>query len=57
MERTRVKTERVRRWERVRRRGVMGAIFLFLFEERLYVYFTSGEFVEGSGFQRREVLG
>jgi hypothetical protein len=35
MERTRVKTERVRRWERVRRRGVMGAIFLFLFEREL----------------------
>ena len=34
IERTRAKTERVRRWERVRRRGVMGAI-LFLCERRL----------------------
>jgi len=37
IERTRAKTERVRRWERVRRRGVMGAIslFLFLFEREV----------------------
>lgn len=32
MERTRAKTERVRRWATVRRRGVMGAISFF--EER-----------------------
>jgi hypothetical protein len=56
MERTRVKTERVRRWARVRRRGVMGAIFLFVVEERLYVYVCKVESLyRGEWWKSREL--
>ncbi len=56
MERTRATTERVRRWAKVRRRGVMGAISFFYLRREVVQYkkeeiLYRGEWCEEEGVE------